>query len=118
MQNEHMRLGILSSTDAGEASNILTRALGLELFIAADTITVNVVVGDLLLLSTDGLHSYVPQTTIRALLTSPRGLEPIADSLIAAAHQAGGPDNVSLQLIRILSVERMGLYRGRPYRLL
>jgi serine/threonine protein phosphatase PrpC len=120
MRNEHMRLGILSSADAGseESNSILTRALGLELFVAADTITVNVVVGDLLMLCTDGLHGYVPEATIRALMTSPQGPDHIADSLISAAHDAGAPDNVSVQLIRILSVERMGLYRGRPYRLL
>jgi PPM family protein phosphatase len=37
---------------------------------------------------------------------------------VASANDAGGGDNISVQLIRVRSVERMGLYRGRPYRLL
>ncbi len=45
-------------------------------------------------------------------------LEKAADALVAAANEAGGNDNVSVQLIRVKTVERMGLYRGRPYRLL
>jgi serine/threonine protein phosphatase PrpC len=45
-------------------------------------------------------------------------LEQAAKALIDAANEAGGHDNVSVQLIRVRAVERMGLYRGRPYRLL
>jgi len=37
---------------------------------------------------------------------------------VAAANDAGGLDNISVQVLRVRSVERMGLYRGRPYRLL
>ena len=45
---------------------------------------------------------------------------PAAKSLTnpEAANAAGGHDNVSVQLIQVRAVERMGLYRGRPYRLL
>jgi len=41
-----------------------------------------------------------------------------AEAPIAAANLTGGHDNVSVQLIRVRSIERMNLYRGRPYRLL
>jgi hypothetical protein len=33
------------------------------------------------------------------------------------ANHQDGTDNISVQLIRIRSVERVGMYRGRPYRL-
>jgi len=36
---------------------------------------------------------------------------------VALANEKDGGDNVSVQLIRILSVERVGMYRGRPYKL-
>jgi protein phosphatase len=72
----------------------------------------------LLFLCTDGLHGYVAEDRIRYLLDSQAELESVAQSLTAAANEQGGHDNVSVQLIRVRSVERMGLYRGRPYRLL
>jgi len=120
MANEQVRLGILSAADAGsgEGRHILTRALGQELFVAADTITVNILPGDTLFLCTDGLHGYVPDDRLQYLLNGHANLDDAATALIAAANQAGGHDNISVQLIRVRSVERMGLYRGRPYRLL
>jgi serine/threonine protein phosphatase PrpC len=120
MADEQVRLGILSQSEAaeGDGRHLLTRSLGQELFVAADTITVNVLPGDVLLLCSDGLHSLVPDVMIEHLIHVNPNLEQAAEALVAAANQAGGHDNVSVQLIRVLAVERMGLYRGRPYRLL
>jgi serine/threonine protein phosphatase PrpC len=120
MANEQLRLGILSKQEAAEndGRHVLTRSLGNELFVAADTLTVNIVPGDVLLLCSDGLHGFVPDTTIQHLLRRNSDLERAAAALVAAANEAGGQDNVSVQLIRVKTVERMGLYRGRPYRLL
>lgn len=120
MAAEQFRMGLLSSTAAneGDTRHILTRSLGNELFVAADTITVNVTPGDILLLCSDGLHGCVPDASILSLIGANADLAQAAAALVAAANDAGGHDNVSVQLIRIRSVERMGLYRGRPYRLL
>jgi serine/threonine protein phosphatase PrpC len=120
MVAEQMRLGILSQAEALTAENrhILTRSLGTELFVAADTITVNIIPGDVLLLCSDGLHGYVPDETIRRIVSANSDLHKTAAALVAAANTSGGQDNISVQVIRIRAVERMGLYRGRPYRLL
>jgi serine/threonine protein phosphatase PrpC len=120
MAEEQMRLGILSKEDAatGDGRHVLTRSLGTELFVAADTITVNIMPGDMLLLCTDGLHGYVSNDAMLQIVMRYTALHSAATALIAAANAAGGHDNVSVQLIRITTVERMGLYRGRPYRLL
>ena len=120
MAEEQVRLGILSKQEAAsnEGRHLLTRSLGSELFVAADTMTVNVLPGDILLLCTDGLHGSVPDKSILETILQHSRLEAAAQALIQAANEAGGPDNISVQLIRIKSVERMGLYRGRPYRLL
>jgi protein phosphatase len=119
MADEQLRMGLISQADAatGDGRHVLTRCLGNDLFVAADTITVNVVPGDLLLLCSDGLHGYVDDRAIQRIVTSTAGLDRTAAELVAAANAAGGHDNVSVQLIRVRSVERMGLYRGRPYRL-
>lgn len=120
MVDEQVRLGIISREDAAEHVNrhILTRSLGHELFVAADTITVSVLPGDLLMLCSDGLHGYVPDAAIQWMLSSTPDLNEAAAKLVEAANAAGGHDNVSVQLVRVRTVERMGLYRGRPYRLL
>jgi len=120
MATEQVRLGILSQSEAeeGNGRHLLTRSIGQELFVAADTITVNIVPGDILLLCSDGLHGALPDQMIQHLVHAEQDLNKVAASLVAAANHAGGHDNVTVQLIRILSVERMGLYRGRPYRLL
>jgi serine/threonine protein phosphatase PrpC len=120
MAAEQVRLGILSREEAAahDGRHVLTRSLGNELFVAADTITVNVLPEDVLLLCTDGLYGSVADTTILQIVLRNSDLERAADALVAAANDAGGADNISVQLIRVKTVERMGLYRGRPYRLL
>jgi PPM family protein phosphatase len=120
MVDEQVRLGILTKAQAAVGANrhLLTRSLGNELFVAADTITVNIMAGDILLLCSDGLHGYVSDAVIQRTVNSNTALNQAATALVAAANAAGGHDNVSVQLIRIREVERMGLYRGRPYRLL
>jgi protein phosphatase len=120
MAAEQVRLGILTKEEAAthDGRHVLTRSLGSELFVAADTITVNILPGDVLLLCTDGLYGFVPDTKILQIILRNSDLDHAADALIKAADEAGGEDNVSVQLIRVKTIERMGLYRGRPYRLL
>jgi protein phosphatase len=120
MADEQMRMGILSKEDAatGDGRHVLTRSLGNEMFVAADTVTVSLQPGDVLLLCTDGLHGYVSDASIRQTLQTYTDLERAAGALVGQANDAGGHDNVSVTLIRVRGVERMGLYRGRPYRLL
>ena len=120
MAGEQVRLGIISQAEAssGENRHVLTRSLGTELFVAADTVTVNVIPGDVLMLCSDGLHGFVSDEKMDRILNTRSDLNAMAKALVAAAVEAGGQDNVSVQLIRVLAVERMGLYRGRPYRLL
>jgi serine/threonine protein phosphatase PrpC len=120
MAAEQFRLGLVSQSEAetGDNRHVLTRCLGNELFVAADTVTVNIIPGDILLLCSDGLHGFVPDLRIQQIVNFTADLEAAAARLVAAANEAGGGDNISLQMIRIKSVERMGLYRGRPYRLL
>jgi len=124
MASEQLRLGILpkneTRADAGDdnSRHLLTRSLGFDLFVAADTITVNIIPGDILLLCTDGLHGYVSDADIERMINASSSLDQAAAALVAAANAAGGHDNVTVQLIRVVGVERMGLYRGRHYRLL
>ena len=119
MVAEQVRLNLLTELEAAESASkhVLTRSLGHEMFVAPDTITVNIIPGDVLLLCTDGVHGEVSAAAMQKIIATHTDLNTAAARIIEAANHSGD-DNVSVQLIRILSVERMGLYRGRPYRML
>jgi protein phosphatase len=117
--NEQVLLGVLSSREASEArtSHLLSRSLGNEMFVNVDTHEHQVLPGDVLLLCSDGLHNLVTPSEMADIVTHHPRLDDAVQELVDLANQRGGNDNVSVQLIRIRSVERVGMYRGRPYKL-
>jgi len=116
---EQVRLGLLSPQEAAESVNrhLLRRSLGNDLFVNVDTSHHQVVPGDVLVLCSDGLHSSVSDNDMIDALRKDADLETAARELVGLANQRDGGDNITLQLIRVRSVERMGMYRGRPYKL-
>jgi PPM family protein phosphatase len=80
--------------------HVLTMALGANAPLKAQSYAVPITPGALFLLCTDGLHGAVEQEVIREALDSEQTLESRAHYLIDAAIQAGGPDNVTLVLLR------------------
>ncbi len=118
MASEQIRLGILSSGQASEASrHVLSRSLGNELFVSADVSEHLLLAGDILLLCTDGLHGAVTEADQAKAFGDKADLQTTARQLVQLANERDGSDNVSLQLVRIRGVERVGMYRGRPYKL-
>jgi PPM family protein phosphatase len=116
---EQKNLGVLSAQEAAEAPmrHVLSRAIGADLVVTPDTTQIQVDPDDVLLLCSDGLHGPVPAAEMAYVVTRLGDLQQAAERLIAIANEHDGSDNVSVQLIRIHSVERMGMYRGRPYKL-
>ena len=117
--NEQVRLGIVSASQAsGTAANhLLLRSLGAELFVNVDVEEHQVLPGDVLVLCSDGLHGSVSGSEIAAVAGQGGDLTASAQRLVDIANQRDGGDNISLQIIRVRGVERVGMYRGRPYRL-
>ena len=117
--SEQVRLGIVTAQEAaeGETSHILSRSLGTELVANIDCNDHQIFAGDVLLLCSDGLHGLVEASEMAAICGHGQELQPAAEKLVALANDRGGGDNISVQLIRIRDVERMGMYRGRPYKL-
>jgi PPM family protein phosphatase len=117
--NEQARLGLLSAEEASDSAHrhLLSRCLGSGLFVGVDVSEHQVFVGDVLLLCSDGLHGSVPGSEMAALCGNGGDLVRSAQRLVDIANQRDGSDNISLQIIRVRSVERVGMYRGRPYRL-
>jgi len=117
--NDQVRLGILSAREAAEHQNrhVLSRSVGTDLFVNVDTTDTQVLPGDTLLLCSDGFHGAVPEAQIGNIVNNSDDLKMAAHKLVQLANELDGGDNISVQLIRIRNVERMGMYRGRPYKL-
>jgi protein phosphatase len=117
--NEQVLMGLMTAREASESGsrNLLSRSLGNEMFVSVETNEHTVHKGDVLLLCSDGLHGSVKETDMTRSLESHSDLESVAKELVSIAKQRDGGDNISVQLIRIRSVERVGMYRGQPYRL-
>jgi PPM family protein phosphatase len=117
--NEHVRLGIVSSSEGSGSGtrHLLVRSLGAELFVNVDVQEHQVLVEDVLVLCSDGLHNSVSGSEIAAITSHGADLTAAAKRLVDLANQRDGGDNITLQIIRIQGVERVGMYRGRPYRL-
>jgi serine/threonine protein phosphatase PrpC len=116
---ERSRLGLISAREAAQAEtrHILTRSLGGAMFVGVETRDHLLLSGDVLLLCSDGLHGAVSAADMAEIVTRNTDLNAAAQELIDAAKERDGSDNISVQLIRIRSVERVGIYRGRPYKL-
>ena len=117
--NDQIRLGILSAKEAAESErrHLLSRSLGADMFVGVEISDHQILPGDLLVLCSDGLHGAVPSDEIGSIVGRASDLAGAAERLVALANERDGSDNISVQLIRVRSVERVGMYRGRPYKL-
>jgi PPM family protein phosphatase len=117
--NEHARLGLLSSEEAAEAEtrHILSRSLGSELSVSVEISERQVLPGDVLLLCSDGLHGALSTEDITTVVSETADVELAARRLVALANEKDGSDNITAQVVRVHNVERVGMYRGRPYKL-
>lgn len=80
----------------------LTRAMGMEHRLDIDYQQTSVRVGDVFLLTTDGIHEHLPEAEVLRLIHNhPEDLDVAAEALVKAALAAGSDDNLTVQLIRI-----------------
>jgi protein phosphatase len=119
MAQEHVKLGLLSQEEASEAENrhMLSRCLGTQLTVDVETHEHVLIPGDVLLLCSDGLHASLKSSDLAQILAPGTDLQDAALRLVSLANERDGSDNATAQLIRIKSVERVGMYRGRPYKI-
>lgn len=99
-----VREGILTPEQAARhpQRSIITRALGTKDAVEVDSLTIQVQPGDVMVLSSDGLHGFVDDEEIQGYLDT-YGTEPdvLAQHLVQAALARGGNDNVSLVTVRV-----------------
>lgn len=81
--------------------NVITRALGAESRVQPDVVTHPLADGDVVLLCSDGLSTYVRDEDIAEVLAGAPDLDAAAAALVERANRAGGADNVTVVLARV-----------------
>jgi protein phosphatase len=80
--------------------NVLTMAIGTTREVLVRIQEETLEPGDLVLLCSDGLYGPAGESGIHDIVTAETDLETMAGKLIEAALEGGGPDNITVVLIR------------------
>jgi protein phosphatase len=101
--DEQMRLGTMTPEEAERSPfrSVITRAIGTQKSVTEDQVEMEVEAGDVFLLCTDGLTREVNDALMAEILSAGLDLEAAAKSLVDAANEAGGRDNVTALLVRV-----------------
>jgi len=102
--HEQVRRGLLTADDARNSriKNLVTRALGVEPGVEPDLVENMVRPDDIYVLSSDGLTDVVSDEAISEVLRNHQSsLEKAGHLLIDMANKAGGPDNISIILVKV-----------------
>lgn len=98
-----LQMGQIEEKEAPEhpGRHALTRYVGMEPAAQPEAVTLDIGPGDRLLLCSDGLWGAVEQERLAALLAADSNPEGICKSMIDAANETGGPDNITAVVISI-----------------
>ncbi|MCA9539484.1 MAG: Stp1/IreP family PP2C-type Ser/Thr phosphatase [Myxococcales bacterium] len=103
--NHLMRFFHLSEADAKAraGSNVIVRAVGLEDDVDADLTVDQPEVGDLYMACSDGLSDLVEDWIVQQILIGNQDApEEAARALVRAANQAGGTDNITVLIVKVV----------------
>jgi protein phosphatase len=98
-------LGQISSEEAAAhpQRNVLYRAIGQGEVLEPDIFTSPFPQPGYLLLCSDGLWSVISNDTIYRIVHEATSLQGACQSLVAAANEAGGPDNITAVLVQLIN---------------
>jgi serine/threonine protein phosphatase PrpC len=108
-----LKMSLISKAEAmsSEHRNLLTRSVGQEPMLQVDYGRHVLRSGDLVVQCTDGLHACVAEHEIRDCVGRMRASE-ACDYLVQLAEKRGSEDNISVQIVTVDNVPRVGYYRG------
>ncbi|MGZ8185981.1 MAG: protein kinase domain-containing protein [Methylobacter sp.] len=81
--------------------NYLNRAMGIEPALEVDYKALPLIRGDLFLMTTDGIHDFIDEKTLKKLLRNSEDLTLIAGEILHQASSNNSDDNLTCQLVRI-----------------
>jgi protein phosphatase len=93
----------------GENRATLSRALGMDNRLNVDYGRVPLEEGDLLMLSSDGVHDFIPVQDLKQILSQDKSAEALCHELVETALANGSDDNVSAVVARIHSLPEQSL---------
>lgn len=99
-----VREGRLSEEEAAShpQRNVLTRALGIDVYVQVDSWEIDAVTGDRFLLCSDGLFNEVEEDRISATLRRLDDPTDVARELVRLANEGGGRDNITCVVVDVL----------------
>ena len=117
--NEQRKLGLITEKEIAEseARHVLIKSLGPEMFVSPDTTAITLQPADVLVLCSDGVHDELGAELMAQIVSQSKTADELAQELVAKAVEVDGNDNTTAQVIKVRTVEQVGMYRGRPYRL-
>ena len=97
---EMVRMGKITAEEARDhpKRNMITKAVGIEKNMPADTMIIPIEEDSIILVCSDGLPSMVTDKEIEKILKKKTGLDKKADLLVELANKNGGYDNISVIL--------------------
>lgn len=112
---EQLDAGLITPEEAAVSPNrnLVTRALGVEGSVELEVNEFRVEPGDTYLMCSDGLCDMLSDAAIAAEFSRHEELHILAESLIAAANDAGGRDNISVLLINASESTKKRGFIGR-----
>lgn len=101
--SEQVRAGVMTEADARRHPwrNVVTRALSGGDDPDVEIAEIEVKGGDELVLCSDGLSSVVPMSGLQTIVNGAASLEAACQALISAANDAGGPDNITVAVLKV-----------------
>jgi serine/threonine protein phosphatase PrpC/CRP-like cAMP-binding protein len=101
--NELIKRGRLKPGDVFDSpyKNAVTRAVGVYESVQVDTLDFDILPGDNFVLCSDGLSCYLDTESTRRILES-EDIKEVPERFIALANEAGGKDNITAVVVRIL----------------
>ena len=92
------------TTVHSETERYLGRALGAQHRVEIDYQSVPIAVGDVFLLTTDGVHDFINADAVHRAIETEADLTAAAHAVAHAALDAGSDDNLTVQLVRVIKL--------------
>ncbi len=97
------------TVNIGGGKNILSRAVGMDNILQIDFGKISLEKNDLLLLTTDGIHDFIDDSDIHALVASDKPVQQICEELVALAQINKSDDNISCVLGKVTELPHESL---------